>query len=253
MKKSLLFCGVLMLIGASAAFAVAPGVNIGWAANGSCWPEGGTALQTFACTSNTGVNVFTGSFAIGSDMPDFQGMAAILDGQSESASLPDWWQLSNTGSCRAAALSVSADFTASPQTSCTDIFGGSGVGGIAAYQTELFPPPSPLNVPAPNRLRLKVGFVLATSVALTNGVEYYGFRATINNSKSVGTGACAGCATAVTMVLNEVQATPTLQVNTVHLYNAINNQCIQWQSAAVNCALVPTRNRTWGEVKSLYR
>jgi len=253
MKKALLFCGVLMLLGASAAFAVAAGVNIGWTANGGCWPESGTALKTFACTSNTGSSVFVASFAVTDDMPDFTAMGAVLDGQSESASLPDWWQLSNTGSCRAAALSVSADFTSAPQTACTDVFLAQASGGIGAYQTELFPPPAPLNVPAANRLRLKVGFVLTTTVPITGGTEYYAFRATVNNTKSVGSPSCAGCLTHVTLVLNEIQATPPIAANTVKLFSAIDNQCIQWQGANVLCSLVPSRNRTWGEVKSLYR
>ncbi len=253
MKKTLLFCGVLMLIGASAAFAVAPGLNIGWTTDGGCWPESGTALKTFACTSNSGSAVMVASFAIGSDMADFTALGAILDGQSETASLPDWWQLFNTGSCRSTSLTCSADFTGSPQTACTDPFLGAATGAIAAYQTQLFPPPSPLNVPAANRLRIKAASLLTSNVALTNGVEYYGCRLTVNFAKTVGTPACAGCGTAVTLVLNEIQVTPTLQVNTVHLYNPITNQCLQWQGTTVDCALVPARNRTWGEVKSLYR
>ena len=28
---------------------------------------------------------------------------------------------------------------------------------------------------------------------------------------------------------------------------------ITWQGAGANCAAVPVRNRTWGQIKSLYR
>ncbi len=253
MKKTLLFCGVLTLIGASAAFAVIPGVNLGWSTDQGCWPESGVTAKTFACTSNTGSASMTGSFAIGVDLADFQAMGAIIDGQSSTATLPDWWQMSNTGSCRQAALSTSADFTAAPQTSCVDPFGGQAAGGIAAYQTQLFPAPFPINVPAANRLRLKIGYGLTFFSPLTAGVEYYAFRANITYTKTVGSPSCAGCSTPVTIVLNEVQATPTLQVDTIRLTTPINNQCITWQGTDVPCSAVPTRNRTWGEVKSLYR
>ncbi len=253
MRKTLLLCGVLMLIGASVALAAAPGVNLGWSTDLGCWPESGTADKTFACNSNTGNSTMVASFAIGVDMPDYYGVQCILDGQSESATLPDWWQLSNTGSCRPTALSTSADFTTAPQSTCVDAFLGLAQGGIGAYQTEQYPPPQPLNVPAPNRLRLKVAYGIVDPVAITAGTEYYAFRATVTNAKTVGSPSCAGCATAVTMVLNEIRVVPTLQANAILLYNASANQCITWQATTVPCASVPTRNRTWGEVKALYR
>ena len=136
---------------------------------------------------------------------------------------------------------------------CQDLFGGNAVGGVAAYQTTLFPPPFPLNVPPPNRFRLKIGFVLATNGTIpADGTEYYAFRATVNNTKTVGTPSCAGCLTPLTMVLEEIGSTgETSGVEKITI--PAGNGCLTWQTGGPSCGSTPALNSTWGQVKSLYR
>jgi hypothetical protein len=253
MKRLLLLSGALLVLAAPVAWA-APGLDLNWSTGGACWSDAGgdVNLKTFACNSNTGNAAMVASFAISADMPNFVGVEVIIDGQVDAANVPDWWQLYNTGACRQTGISSSADFTGSPAVGCTDPFGNLAAGGIGAWQTETYPPPLPLNVPAANRVRLKVAYTLVDPNPLTAGVEYYAVKATVTYAKTVGTGACVGCDVPMTIVLNGIKAAP-LPGTFEWVTNELHNRCIKWQNSTVDCALVPARSRTWGQVKSLYR
>lgn len=248
--KKLLLSGILLALTASVALAGTLNLTYG----AGCWADG-TPLtsRTFACNSNSGNFSMTGSFIPTVAKNDWAGMSAILDGHTlEGVNLPDWWQFSNTGACRQASMSTSADFTTAPG-GCLDIWLGAAVGGIAAYQTTLFPPPAPLNVPPPNRFRLKIGYVLASNQVIpADGSEYYGFRVTINNTKTMGTPSCAGCATPLTMVLEEIGSTGEAS-GVEKITVPASNGCLTWQVGGPDCGATPARNSTWGQVKSLYR
>ncbi len=236
--------------------AYAGGVNLAWGTG--CWAENPTSLITFACDTNTGTTVMTGSFVLDRDMPLFQAAAATIDMQSASTTLPDWWQMYHAGSCREASLGVSGDFTLAPG-GCADPWLSSAYGGVAAYQTQAYPPPFPMNTPAANRARLKVVFLRTITNPLEAGVEYYDFRASVNHQKSVGAGACAGCSTPAAFVLNliDVEAfVPELNhpYQQALLTTPVANGCIYWQAVTGGlCGATPARNPTWGQVKSLYR
>lgn len=248
MKKVLVLCAAMLLVGAS--LASAAGVNLAWG-NG-CWAENPVSAKTFACDVNTGNAQMTGSFALAADQPTFVGSVIVLDIQFDGVTtVPAWWDFFNATSCRQTSLSVSSDFSTAPQTSCTDMWFGGGGGGVAAYQTEVFPPPQG---PLPDgRARLKWAWAIPDPTSpLTAGTEYYVFRVTINNVKTTGAGLCDGCATPATIVLNEVLAAP--QTGLPEIVTAEGtNRCIKWQASTVDCAAVPNRSRTWGQVKSLYR
>lgn len=252
MKKTLLLSGLLLALTASVALAASPGGGINFAWGAGCWPENPVNLKTFACTGNTlSGAIMTGSFASSIDQPDFVGIEAVVDLQASAGSLPAWWQFFNAGSCRATSLSTSQDFTAAPNVSCFDLYFGLAAGGIAAYQTTTTAPPVPSGLP--NAARLKVAYALADPSPVANSVEYYGFKATINGLKTVGTGACAGCATPVCLVLNEIKSAGNLG-SVARCTTPISNTAISWQAIdGVACAATPTHNATWGQVKSLYR
>ena len=249
--KKLLFSGTLLVLTTSAALAGTLNLNYG----GGCWSDGTPlAAKTFACDTNTGNVQFTASFIPTVAKTDWLGMMAILDGTTwPGVGLPDWWQLSNTGACRSAALSVSGDFTSAPQIGCVDPFQGQAQGGIAAYQTTLYPPPFPINVPPPNRFRLKVGLGMMTNISIPgDGTEYYAFRGTINYTKTIGTGACGGCSTPLAMVLTEIGSTGEAS-GVEYIMMPASNNCLAWQPGPAGCYIVPARATTWGQVKSLYR
>ena len=248
--KKLLLSGVLLALTASVALAGHLNVNYGM----GCWSDGTPiAAKTFACTANTGNMMITASFIPTADKADWVGVSGVLDGSTNPGTpLPAWWQLYNTGACRSAALTVSGDFIAAPQVGCVDIFAGAANGGIGAYQTELYPPPAPLNVPAPERFRLKVAYVLIDPIFVAGGAEYYAFRATITNVKTVGTGACAGCLTPLTMVLEQINSIGLTSGDEI-IVDPAANACLTWQTGGPGCGATPATNSTWGQVKSLYR
>jgi len=249
MKKLLLS---VILLALTASVALAGHLNLNYGAG--CWSDGTPlAAKTFACNVNSGNFQMTASFIPTAPRADWVGMTAILDGHTQpGVPLPAWWQFYNTGSCRQASMSTSADFTSSPAIGCMDPFGGLANGGIGAYQTTLYPPPAPLNVPPANRFRLKVAYGLTTEGDLPVGVEYYAFRATVNYLKTMGTTACAGCATPLTMVLEEIRSTGLASGSELITLPA-GNGCLTWQVGGPGCGETPAVNSTWGQVKSLYR
>ncbi len=281
MKTASILAAALVVVLATAAGAE-PGANISW---DQCWPEGGSATKYFACNSNTGSADLVGSFELLADMPDFVGVSVILDGYTGNYSpLPDWWQLFNVGACRQTALSCSFDFSAAPRTACTDPWQGLAQGGIAAYQTSLFPPPSPINVPLPSVFRIKLAGGLVSPIALVAGVEYYAYRLQIQYTKTVGTGACAGCDRGLCIQLTRLDAASNSGPAAYQKFfygsyssyeptpsRPLNPGIVSWQcttgrwtysdgsypSVAFYCdtipnCSVPVRNRTWGSIKALY-
>ncbi|MBI5170948.1 MAG: hypothetical protein HZA61_15770 [Candidatus Eisenbacteria bacterium] len=245
MKKTLLLSAALLAL--SASLASAAGINFGW---NDCGGGPSSLNKTFACNSNT----LSGAVLVGSYIPPagssaITGEEIVIDLVSSSASLPAWWQFKNAGSCRQTALSTSADFTSGPFT-CADYWTGLAAGGATAYITPY--------AASPNRARLLI--IYATAIANAQPVdanlEYYAFKATMSGAKTVGAGACAGCADPVCLVLNEIKLTQPAGVGDYRIQAPAQRNYATWQGGVVGggCpAVVPTQNRTWGSVKALYR
>jgi hypothetical protein len=239
---------------ASTAFAQNEGIKLAW---DNCQAGPGAALdKSFACDINTGTNIMYGSYIAPDSISLFTSNEAVLDLISGTDPLPLWWQLRNqtgqTGQCRTGSLSVSADFTSI--TGCVDVFGGAGVGGIGTYLV------NPLGR-GTNTVRFTLVFSVPTAsqTALTPGTEYYAFRASVNNAKTLGSGSCAGCTVPVCIVLNGIKivqpaGTPHGNELLINPPPGGGTRSITWQGGTgADCNLVPTRNHTWGQVKALYR
>ena len=96
------------------------------------------------------------------------------------------------------------------------------------------------------------------STSITGTDEYYFFRVGISNARSTGNGSCAGCTDGACIVFNSIQVTQPAGVGDYTISNPLVRNFVQWQggggSVAGGCpASVPTRQQTWGSVKSLYR
>ena len=244
MKRLLLAVCVLAL---AAPAAQAGGFNLTWGTG--CWRDNPATLSTFACDSNDGSVSFTVSFATDTELPGFSLFQAELDLQSDSPDLPDWWQLTDSGGCRQGSLSISTD-VAAPPGGCADPFAGRQI----TYEyhhwfTAAFPDPLP-GYPA-NRAKLGVEYgVEPPAGTLQRGIECEGATVTISFAKTVGAGACGGCSTPVTIVLNKVDLWGT---GHKILTNPIDNQCLRWQAGGVTpCSATPARSSTWGMLESLY-
>jgi hypothetical protein len=246
--KTLLICGALLALTASLASAQG-GLNISWTDCGTF----GTQDRAFACNTNGGGNdIAVGSYLMPSDVAAATSNEIVIDLQSDSGTLPDWWQF--TG-CRAGSLTMSADFSAN--SNCFDYWGahGGGSGGLGSYQA---------GFGGPNRARIIGVFAVSPANAGPIGPadgETYSFKAIINHAKTVGTGACSGCSIPVGLVLNEIKVTqPVLAAQgvgggDVRINNALNRQFTSTQGGG-NLNLpgaTAAHKATWGSIKSLYR
>jgi hypothetical protein len=242
MKKTLIMAGAALALAAS--LASAEGVNLSWTDCGLF----GAPVTTFTCNTNTGTPfALVASFQSPAPLGTFLGISAQMDFSSNTASLPDWWK-HGTGQCRgSAALSVSFDFSTST-FNCADTWSGQAVGG---YLYE-----SGFSVPNRARMLIQCAVPLDAPIALDDASQYYAFRASVTRTKSSGTGSCAGCTEPVCIVLNEIQLfQPDELGNNPKVNLPLERNYVTWQASTVpGCPLsTPTRNSSWGQVKSLYR
>jgi hypothetical protein len=246
------FALVVVLVSSFAvnAFAQATGVNLSWTDCGTT----GTANVSTACASNAGANSIIASFIPPGGIAQYVGLSAVVDITSQSGLIPSWWDMTSTG-CRPTGMSVSFDFTSGPFT-CTDIFSGQALG---AYQfTQPFDSTNfgtSATAPAVNHARLRIAGAMATGAPLDSSMQYYGFKITLSNKQSVGVGNCAGCSTPMCIVLNSIELGQPGSLPSTVLTGppAGGNDQITFQGAGANCSAVPTRSKTWGQIKSLYR
>jgi hypothetical protein len=248
MKKILLLCGMLLAL--TATVASAAGVNLSWDNCGAA----GTPSKSFACNTNTGSAVFVASVSAPAGIGLWTSFETEIQVQSNGA-WPAWWALRNqtgqTGQCRAGALSVSQDFTGGPYAGvCGDTFLNQGAGGITTYL---------VGFNGPNRARLAVTFSVpsANQVPLDEGFEYFSMRGAILYTKTVGTGACAGCQDGVCLNCTYVRCLQPAGApgGNVSVTNPAGRSYIMWNGATVEACngATPTKSTTWGSVKALYR
>ena len=254
MKKIALLCGMLLALTAVAASA-APGLNLRWQ---SCFADGGLENRANACTSTLGsAGTLVGSYELGAaGVLGVTGIEIVVDLASAGTSLPEWWKFNAPGGtvgCRGAALAVNPTISGAA-VNCFDWAGGQAAGGLAAYR---------INTSyGPTTARSIAGFAVATPTDVPGATEMFAFNASISMAKTVGTGACAGCAVPVCIVLNSINVVPGTAASTFlgDPANAPSSNVALWQGGAgvtsirgINCpAATPTRNTTWGSVKSLY-
>lgn len=242
MKKTLLFSGALLALTSSMALAGA--VDFAWNdCIGNTGSSGNKNFVNCATTVSAATVAAAGSFFLDNPMPDFDALEVTIDLQAEAASLPAWWDFTV---CHNPSLAMTFDFSVFPNldVACADPFGQPATGSLANY------------LATGNRARA-VGVAAidaAHPVALSNGVDYYGVRLALKQDKSSGAGSCAGCATKVALVLNNIRALGNAQTSHEDCNHPATNQCITWQGAGLTtCQATPTHNATWGSIKSLYR
>lgn len=249
MNRKLLGLGMAAAMLLAAPSAMAAGINLAWT---TCHGDGGVPNRTFACTANTGSNILVTSFVMDADAAQVSGNELVLDILTTSNPIPAWWQIRSPEVCRPTALGFNV--TANPNdVICVDWAAGQSSGGIGAYSNE----PGTVDGSVLNQhRRIKVAIAVPLPLPdLLGNTEYFACNLTINNSKTVGLGSCAGCLEPVCIVFNSLLVTRPVGVGDILLGNGTTpgSNIVTWQGTGPNCALVPTRNVTWGSVKSLYR
>jgi len=226
------------------------GINLAWNDCGTF----GTTNRTIPCTSNSGTNIIVASLVASAGLDSVLAITAVMDITTATDPLPSWWNM-QAGGCRAnPSSSISASFAFGALSNCVDFWNGQGL-GIADYQIDTFSSSATASPTNHARFRGVCGQGVGTVSPMVPGTEYYMCEILINNQKSVGT--CAGCSTPACLNLNVIETyQPNHGTPDLSFYDppAGGNATITWQGGAgANCASIPVKNKTWGQVKSLYR
>ena len=229
--------------------------QIGVGVAGLAWDDCGASgvnNKVFACDADTGRSVLIGSFVSPIDQPLFVGVEVVIDLQSHSQVLPDWWQFFNLGTCRRTSLAATFDFSILPG-GCADPFGQPAQGGMAGYCS--MGPNCVDSRTDPAQSRIKAAGAIAQGHPIEADVEYYAVRLVIDHEKTVGAAACAGCDVGVTLMMNTIKSAEWSgqYVSNYGDPSPGAHGCVTWNSSPVPCGALPVRNATWGQVKSLYR
>ncbi len=271
MRQTALICTLLIALSSATTHAAAtspPGLNLRW---GQCYGDGGVQFRDFACNTDAGSEQLVGSFELASDILGVTGLEIYLHLGSSGATLPEWWQLLNAGSCRVPALSVQTGMPAGA-VACADWSAGTGVTGLAAYE---------LNTQGGNHARIVIGAAVPStgSMDLSAGLEYFAFRLAISHTKTVAS-ACSGCLEPVVIFLSGINIVPGTNPGTLLTTgaNGPDSRWVSWQrgfptNISQGCAatggglfcfrpttyfdvvpaVTPSRTSTWSNVKALYR
>lgn len=219
------------------------GMNLSWTDCGTF----GVLQKNFACNTNAGSNMLVASVIAPAPLEHVNGMQASIEIQTNQAALSPWWHL-ESGGCRDGALVPNFNFTTG-YINCMDLWGGQ-----AASKFSVFPGYGG----APNRTRILVVCSVPEEIAILDDSEYYAFSLALDRSKSVGSGACAGCTDGACIVLSYIKLTRLEIHGDVYVVSPITRHYVQWQSGGNiggNCPPMhtPVRASTWGSVKSMYR
>jgi hypothetical protein len=243
-----------LISAASPAFA-APGCALSWS---SCHGEGtGTNNRSFACDTNVGTNVLVVSFELPADLPQVSGNEIVIDILTQAVTMPAWWDFKSIGSCRQTSLGFDATSDAN-NVVCVDWAQGHSYGGIGSYDQAGVQPNGSIDPSLTNaHRRLKIALAVPPDSVqdLVAATEYFACNVTIDNRKTVGTSACAGCTEPMCIVINQLVVDTPVLANDIHIGNPSSpgSNIVTWQGVGPNCLALPTRNATWGQVKALYR
>jgi len=181
-----------------------------------------------------------------SDITQVVGASLVLDVITDSPTLVDWWRL-GPGDCRAGKLGASADLSSG--LACVDAWNLEGSGLIQVYGTR---PGSGANQA---RFVATAGVSADSAVTLPAG-QTRGIVRVFMFLSDAATSPCAGCSTGACVVLNSVQLVrlPGAPGGDITLSEPAEDgsNYAMWQSGAA-CVTVPAVNRSWGQIKAMYR
>src|SRR5262249_44443744 len=149
--------------------------------------------------------------------------------------LPAWWEFRDPGTCRTTSLGFNVLINPA-DVNCIDWAQGQSAGGIGAYNSELGSIDGAL-VAQHRRIKIALAVPVSGLQNLTAGTEYFSCNLTVNNAKTVGPVACAGCDQPMCIVFNSINITTPVSANNVFIGTANSNgsNIVTWQGAGPNC------------------
>jgi len=265
MKKLLFLCLALLVVPASAAFAQ---IDMTWdnciLADEINGEAPAAANKSFVCTGTLTRNYrIHGSYKSPVGIPDFFAMDISMDLQMDppGTQVQPFYQYEG---CASAGLAFSVDkSTVGPlgdgvgcsllQTLWGDIGEHAGFAAIIGVTPEFGG--------AGRRINAAVARASVNPTPLTAGTNYYGFHLRMTQTTALRTN-CAGCTAPAVLVWNQATLygvsgqTVTLAgpSNKGLGTSSANSYCAMINSANLaTCQATPTRNTTWGRLKTIYR
>jgi len=204
----------------------------------------GASNKAFSCDSNVGAETFVVSCVPSFGFPKLAHIEVRMHVCFADHSLPDWWAVPTASGCRAGALTAAM---VSPGVGCTSMLDPAG--DVTFSWGEILEPPRDQN---------GFTFYLDESIGdltrardVTVGQHYELARFTLQNTQTVGAGACGGCSIGASIGSDGVLLFSATDGYNLNFGSAAS---ITWQVPTTNCiALTPTRRQTWGQIKALYR
>lgn len=261
MKKLLILAAALTL-SASAAFAQGtPGVDLTFT---GC-PGHATAVTDVVldCAGGSSAYNLIGTFKVPQQMPQFFAMDISMDWQQENGgkALDPFWHF-EAGGCNNGGLSFSAAQTGviagcpvgAGTKNGTWVSPWTPTGGAAAFAGITGYGPDFAGQLGRGRMLITVTRASNNPFVLNPNINYYAFHIGIFSFGAFG---CAGCDKKVAIVWNSAtlfQNQPEPTVVIAGPTEKTSQYCATVNSASLTtCAATPTRNTTWGQVKSIYR
>ena len=236
-SRSLLLTAALLVF-AGAGAANAQGLRVAWDHCG----DAGSANKTFPCSTSSGSDTVVISFFSPYNLPKFRQAGIFMHVCFAANVVPDWWQVVlGEGSCRLGALTAVAP---SLSDNCSSIW-DPGSGPIQSV--------SLIGGTTLNGFRFYVDVAAADTSRAPNlvaGQEFELARLVLDHTRSAGPGACVGCSIGASIGADFVWFSQT----DGQAVGTSGGAYVTWQDASLICrAITPVKNRTWGQLKSMYR
>jgi len=245
MKRIVKMVALGLLAGAAPAVAQS-GLGLYW---DGCSADAHEQVKTFACDTNVGEPfVLYATIVVPADMPQFAAASVIVDvWYWYFAPVPPWWQTA-ADQCRQNAIVMSFDPSSLATPGCPDLWQGGAIVSVFVPQ---------LGVPVPNMLRLNGGAALPAGQEIhvpADGTELNVCRIILYRSKTIGTDACGGCSTCAQL---EYRESKLQQPAGAGDYSVSYGREGKYGSLAFwNGWCEPpdaAQNRSWGQIKGMYR
>jgi hypothetical protein len=247
MLKQALLVTLFLALPASA---FATGINLYW--NDCPLGDGARTNQNFACDTNAGASTLVASFEPPFGITKLVAASAVIDIEWNGSTVPSWWR-PDAGECRDGSLSVS--FLGQASGSCADYW-SNATGDLLFVHAPYGDP---------NNVRIVVTWSIPEAMAgpVLQGNEYYAFQLVFDHSKTTGDSACVGCNVPACIVITEITLYQPPGLGDYRVCYVLNSQFATWQGGAVGgpgCppvdqpqCITPAVNRTWGQIKGIYR
>jgi hypothetical protein len=235
-------CGLLLVLASGLLAAPRPAraseLSLSW---DRC-SAAGVSNKAFICNTNAGADTLVVSYAPPFSLSKVAYAEVYIGVCFQDSSVPPWWQVLSAAGCRSGALTIER---AGSGSGCSPIWSPD-----ASVTTQIVPG---FGTPSNGFRFVPTVTLLDTALArdFVVGQKYELLRLAVGHSKSVGAGACTGCAIGAKFELVYVRVFNTTGGG---WGEGAFSSTVTWQEPSTECQLItPVKNRTWGQLKSLYR